>query len=200
MREFVLLDSGPLGHACRRPGTPGADQCRLWIDALIARGVEVVVSEIADYEVRRELTRINASGSLRRLDDLVTLGGLSYQPISTGAWRHAAPFWADARPRGIPTASPDRLNPPQATRLQPVVRRVQTVKSWINVDSIERASLRSSCTAWRSFPSRGTSTRWLASWCAWHGPSKTPTPSGSCTATSNRPTSCWIGVTRNEPT
>ena len=85
MREFVLLDSGPLGHACRRPGTPGADQCRLWIDALIARGVEVVVPEIADYEVRRELTRINASGSLRRLDDLVTLGGLSYQPISTGA-------------------------------------------------------------------------------------------------------------------
>src|SRR5271157_6165962 len=53
MREFVLLDSGPLGHACRRPGTPGADQCLLWIDALIARGVEVVVSEIADYEVRR---------------------------------------------------------------------------------------------------------------------------------------------------
>ena len=64
MREFVLLDSGPLGHACRRPGTPGADQCRLWIDALIARGVEVVVPEIADYEVRRELTRINASGLL----------------------------------------------------------------------------------------------------------------------------------------
>ncbi len=92
MREFVLLDSGPLGNACRRPGTPGADQCRLWIDALMARGVEVVVPEIADYEVRRELTRINASGSLRRLDHLVTLGGLSYQPISTGAWRHAALF------------------------------------------------------------------------------------------------------------
>ena len=110
MREFVLLDSGPLGHACRRPGAPGADQCRLWIDALIARGVEVVVPEIADYEVRRALTRINASGSLRRLDDLVTLGGLSYQPISTGAWRHAALFWADARQRGIPTASPDALD------------------------------------------------------------------------------------------
>ena len=110
MREFVLLDSGPLGHACRRPGTPGADQCRLWIDALIVRGVEVVVPEIADYEVRRELTRINASGSLRRLDDLVALGGLSYQPISTGAWRHAALFWADARQRGIPTASPDALD------------------------------------------------------------------------------------------
>ncbi len=28
----------------------------------MARGVEVVVPEIADYEVRRELTRINALG------------------------------------------------------------------------------------------------------------------------------------------
>src|SRR5208337_3429428 len=108
MREFVSLDSGPLGNACRRPGTPGADQCRLWIDALMARGVEVVVPETADYEVRRELTRINASGSLRRLDHLVTLGGLSYQPISTGG-RRPRRGRRDAK-RGIPTASPDALD------------------------------------------------------------------------------------------
>src|SRR3954451_15760891 len=57
MREFVLLDSGPLGQACRRPGTALADQCRLWVDALIARAVEVIVPEIAHYEVRRELKR-----------------------------------------------------------------------------------------------------------------------------------------------
>jgi hypothetical protein len=110
MREFVLLDSGPLGQACRRPGIGSADQCRLWIDALIARGVEVVVPEIADYEVRRELTRINAVGSLLRFDDLVAHGGLSYQPVSTAAWRQAALFWADARQSGIPTASPDALD------------------------------------------------------------------------------------------
>jgi hypothetical protein len=110
MRDFVLLDSGPLGQACRRPGTALADQCRLWTDALIARAVEVVVPEIADYEVRRELTRINASGSLRRLDDLVARGGLSYQPVTIRGWRHAAIFWADARQRGIPTASPAALD------------------------------------------------------------------------------------------
>ena len=78
MREFILLDAGPLGHACRRPGTPLGDQCRLWLDGLVARGVIIVIPEIADYEVRRELTRINASSSLSRLDDLVTAGGLSY--------------------------------------------------------------------------------------------------------------------------
>jgi hypothetical protein len=110
MQEFVLLDSGPLGQACRRPGIASADHCRLWIDALTARGVEVVVPEISDYEVRRELTRISASGSLLRLDDLVAHGGLSFQPVSTAAWREAALFWADARQRGIPTASPDALD------------------------------------------------------------------------------------------
>ena len=109
MREFVLLDSGPLGQACRRTAC-GGDQCRLWIDSLMARAVEVVVPEVADYEVRRELTRINAVGSLRRLDDLVTVGGLSYQPVSSAAWRQAALFWADARRVGIPTASPDALD------------------------------------------------------------------------------------------
>jgi hypothetical protein len=70
----------------------------------------VVVAEIADYEVRRKLVRINATGSLRRLDDLVTQGGLSYQPVSTALWRQAALFWADARRIGLPTASADALD------------------------------------------------------------------------------------------
>src|SRR5208337_4552127 len=99
MQEYVLLDSGPLGHACQGRGMALADQCRLWFDGLMARGVDVVVPEIADYEVRRELTRTNALGSLRRLDDLVATGGLSYLPVTTAAWRQAASLWADARQR-----------------------------------------------------------------------------------------------------
>jgi predicted nucleic acid-binding protein len=110
MWEFVLLDSGPLSHACRRPGTPLADQCRLWLDGLVARGVVIVVPEVADYEVRRELTRVNASRSLRRLDDLVAIGGLSYLPVTTAGWRQAALLWADARQRGVPTAAARALD------------------------------------------------------------------------------------------
>lgn len=110
MAEFVLLDSDPLGHACRRAGIPVADQCRLWIDGLMARGVEVVVPEITDYELRRELTRIAAAASLLRLDSLVTSRGLKYAPITTAQMREAAVLWADARNRGIPTASPDALD------------------------------------------------------------------------------------------
>src|SRR5690348_4240113 len=105
MPEFVLLDSGPLGLACGRPGSPAPDLCRVWIDGLLARGVEVIVPEVADYEVRRELTRIGAQASLRRLDQLVVPGRLSYAPVTTAEWRQAADFWADARIRGMPTAS-----------------------------------------------------------------------------------------------
>jgi hypothetical protein len=110
MPEFVLLDSGPLGLACGRPGSPAPDRCRLWIDALLARGVEVIVPEIADYEVRREPTRVGALASLQRLDQLVAPGRLSYLPVTTAEWRQAADFWAEARARGMPTASRDALD------------------------------------------------------------------------------------------
>jgi hypothetical protein len=54
------------------------------------RGVGAIIPEIADCEVRRELMRIGAGASLRRLDDLVTTGGLIYVPITTAEWRQAA--------------------------------------------------------------------------------------------------------------
>jgi hypothetical protein len=110
MSDIVVLDSGPLGLASARPGSSARDQCRLWIGVLLARRVKVVVPEIADYEVRRELTRVRAFPSVRRLDELVTFGGLSYAPITTAEWRQAAIFWADARARGLPTASQDALD------------------------------------------------------------------------------------------
>jgi hypothetical protein len=110
MPEIVLLDSGPLGVACGRPGSPAPARCRLWIDGLLARSVEVVVPEIADYEVRRELTRVRAFPSLQRLDELLTVGGLSFAPVTTVEWRQAAIFGADARARGLPTASQDALD------------------------------------------------------------------------------------------
>ena len=110
MREFVLLDSGPLGLACGRPGVPAHDSCRHWFRALIVRGVIVVVPEIADYEVRRELMRVGASHSLRRLDELIMTGGLFFAPVTTAEWRQAAFFWADARQKGMPTAHPHALD------------------------------------------------------------------------------------------
>jgi predicted nucleic acid-binding protein len=110
MREFVLLDSSPLGLACGRPGVPAIDRCHRWLRDLIARGVVVGVPEIADYEVRRELTRVGASESIRRLDELVTAGGLVLIHVTTAEWHQAASFWADARRKGMPTAHPHALD------------------------------------------------------------------------------------------
>jgi hypothetical protein len=56
------------------------------------------------------LTRIGASGSLHRLDSLVATGQMTYAPITTAGRREAALFWADARQRGLPRASPDALD------------------------------------------------------------------------------------------
>jgi hypothetical protein len=72
MPEIVLLDSGPLGFASGRPGSSAPDRCRLWIRSLRARQVEIIVP-VADYEVRRELTRVRAFASLQRQVIVVTM-------------------------------------------------------------------------------------------------------------------------------
>ncbi len=65
MREFVLLDSGPLGLACRRHGSPIPDQCRRWFRGSIARGVLVVVPEIAEEKLYHDNPLIKRLGEVR---------------------------------------------------------------------------------------------------------------------------------------
>jgi hypothetical protein len=68
----------------------------------VTHGTRVIVPEIADDEVRRELLRANKVSGLTRLDALAGL--LEYLPISTAARHQAAVFWAQARQQGRPTA------------------------------------------------------------------------------------------------
>jgi hypothetical protein len=110
MAEYVLLDSGPLGLACQNPARPTALQCHHRMYVLSSRGVEIVIPEIVDYEVRRELIRIGAVASIHRLDALVTSFGLLYAGITTDQMRQAAILWADARQHGIPTAHQHALD------------------------------------------------------------------------------------------
>ena len=110
MAEYVVLDSGPLGLASRNRNHSRAAPFHLWMDALLVRGVDIIVPEITDYELRRELTRIGAKTSIHRLDGLVTTGGLIYAPITTDQMRQAAILWADARRQGIPTAHQHALD------------------------------------------------------------------------------------------
>ena len=105
MSDLVLLDAGPLGMISH----PRAKlDVVTWLARLVASGVEVMIPEIADYEVRRELLRAGRLQGVDRLDQLKqTLG---FVPITSDCMLRAAAFWADARRRGRPTASDESLD------------------------------------------------------------------------------------------
>lgn len=105
---LVVLDSGPLGMLANHVATPTTERASTWVRALIVGGHQVVVPEIADFEVRRELLRSDRSESVRRLDELCA--GLGFVPLTSSAWRSAAGLWADARNRHRPTAPDHALD------------------------------------------------------------------------------------------
>ncbi len=98
----VLLDAGPLGLVTNPNSSPLALECVQWLRTLVLAGSRVIVPEIADYEVRRELLRANKPRGLALLDTLATKAELL--PITTLAMREAARLWALARQQGQPTA------------------------------------------------------------------------------------------------
>lgn len=108
MTRLIVLDSGPLGMVTnpKAKGLPLA--CQQWLKFLLQRGERIVIPEIADYEVRRELLRANLLKSLRRLDSLKQV--LEYSAIETETMLLAAKLWAEARQSGQPTADPKALD------------------------------------------------------------------------------------------
>lgn len=88
--------------------TPLALECQLWLDSLEPKGYTVMLPEIADYEVRRELLRANKLAGIQRLDQLKS--AITYRPITTEVMLKAAEFWATARKRGRPTADSKALD------------------------------------------------------------------------------------------
>ena len=112
MPEKYLLDTGPLGLLAHdRPAQRLPIQT--WLLEQLAAGVTIYLSEVADYEVRRELTRLVQSGKLpaSRLDRLDQLDRVfAYLPVSTASWRRAATLWATTRSQGKPTADPAALD------------------------------------------------------------------------------------------
>jgi hypothetical protein len=95
MANVVLLDAGPLGMISHPRAK--ADIVS-WLVKLVTGGVDVLIPEIADYEVRRELLRAGKKKGVERLDELK--GMLGFVPITSAAMLQAAAFWADARRRG----------------------------------------------------------------------------------------------------
>ena len=96
---ILVLDTGVLSMVAL-PHAQG--NCALWIRRHVASGTVVVIPEIADYEVRRELVRLGKTESVEALDALKEV--FRYLPITTEAMLRAADLWAEIRNRGRPTA------------------------------------------------------------------------------------------------
>ena len=108
MSRTVVLDAGPLGLVTNPKISPQSLACAQWLQALVASGVQVILPEISDYEVRRELLRAQKVKGIERLDALAGL--VQYLPLSTTAIRQAAVLWAKARQQGQPTAGDKALD------------------------------------------------------------------------------------------
>ena len=118
MARIIVLDAGPLGLASKARGKPDADRCRVWILALGVAAARVVVPEIADYEVRRELILARKTTGLARLDRLEA--GLTYDPITTAAMRRGRVLGVGPPGRtadGGPARTRRRLHPGGASLL-----------------------------------------------------------------------------------
>ena len=108
MSELLVLDTGVLGMATNPKVAPTTIECHQWIKAQLQQGKYLVIPEIADYELRRELLRANKIRGLARLDALKTTA--LYLPITTQTMLKAAEFWAIARKQGKSTADEKALD------------------------------------------------------------------------------------------
>ncbi len=99
----IILDSGPVGLVTNPKQSPESIACKRWLDDMIDNFHEIVLPEVIDYEIRRELIRAQNTTGLDRLDDLKRK--VTYLPLNTDAMLKAAEFWAACRQRHQPTAN-----------------------------------------------------------------------------------------------
>lgn len=110
MKPVVVLDSTPLGLVVQRRDHAQAEKCRQWLKGVVRSGARVIVPEIVNYELRRELVRIGKTGAIAQLAAFNRSAPGRYLPLTTDAMDRAAELWAEARRQGRPTADPHALD------------------------------------------------------------------------------------------
>jgi predicted nucleic acid-binding protein len=96
---IVMLDSTPLGLLTH----PANDrQCKKWVEKLVLDGIQVAIPQIIDYELRRELIRLNAIKSVSQLDIIKQV--LPLVILDEEMMIKAAELWAWARKTNQQTA------------------------------------------------------------------------------------------------
>ena len=145
----IILDAGPLGKIAHPKPNP---QVAEWFKLIVGSGVEIYVSEVADYEVRRSLLLRGLDRSVERLDELKE--ELTYLPLTTAQMLKAAELWAMAWKSGQPTADPKELDcdvilAAQALSVNAIVatenikhlERFVDAKHWNDIDALASDSI-----------------------------------------------------------
>lgn len=99
MNRMIVLDSSILGKLVHPRQVLDIYQ---WFQGLLEKEYPVVIPEIVDYELRRNLLHKDFIKSIERLDLLKET--LIYLPLNTDTMLRAAELWALARKQGKPTA------------------------------------------------------------------------------------------------
>ena len=147
MSLIVLLDAGPLGMITNPKSSSENEACKNWLAGLVYKGIEVVIPEIADFEVRRELLRAGKDRGLGRLDALKAM--LGYAPITTAVMLRAAEFWASARQIGRQSADDASLDADMILVAQAGALVRDDDKTVIATTNIRHLALFASARIWR---------------------------------------------------
>lgn len=108
MAKTIVLDSAPLGILANPAQTAEVRAITQWVVDCDAAGHRIIIPEIVDYEVRRELLRSRKAASVVELDNLKA--DLTYLPLTTSALLKAASLWAQTRQQGKPTSHDENID------------------------------------------------------------------------------------------
>jgi predicted nucleic acid-binding protein len=99
---IIILDSGVIHTICNPSEDKKVTSCQKWFEHLMTRGCQFVISEICDYEVRRELIRRNKIKNQKKLDELRAI--VTVLPLTQEVLLKAAKIWAITRQDNSPTS------------------------------------------------------------------------------------------------
>ncbi|MBI1760521.1 MAG: nucleic acid-binding protein [Acidobacteria bacterium] len=108
MSYYLLLDAGPLGLVTNPKAIGEPFRAAQWLYTQQQQARKILLPEITDYEVRRELVRAGKSRGIARLNQFKI--DLGYLPLTTTAMLLAADLWAESRRQGRPNAPDQALD------------------------------------------------------------------------------------------
>lgn len=146
--EIILLDTGPLALVTHPKASPENDACNQWLRSQIESGKLVIIPGISDYELRRELIRINSISSLAKLEALNN--SLRFAPLTTEVMNQAALLWARARRMGKPTATDTALDGDMILAAQAILLEKEGHSVIVATTNVKHLDLFCTARLWRN--------------------------------------------------